>query len=230
MPLLPGEEIEVAVTTTDPQGKPVSAEASLAMVEQSLLDRFGWKIPAIGDFFRAERRQPVVRSTSSITFAYTPQTRPINALLLAEEDRLDVSAEEVASLAAMELQRQSELNRQRSEVRERAAVQTGHHLSADDPFAVPAAAHPNEPAVVPGTQVASESQDIIAAGVRPETRDRVNRPAGSGSGSMGGRPHRRRALLASNRLGRCALIFFAALDLTNARKTAARGPHPGHDL
>ena len=187
-PVLPGDEIEVAVTTTDPQGKPVSAEASLVMVEQSLLDRFGWNIPAIGNFFRADRRESAVRSTSSITFAYTPQTRPINALLLAEEDRLDVSAEEAASLAAMEMQRQSELNRQTSKARERTAVQMGRRLSADDPFAVSSEASPNEPAVAPGSQVDFESQiGLIASGVRPETWNALNRPAGSGSGNMSGR-------------------------------------------
>ena len=39
-PVRPGEEVEVTITTTDPQGKPVAAEVSLAMVEQSLLERF----------------------------------------------------------------------------------------------------------------------------------------------------------------------------------------------
>ncbi|MEX2558269.1 MAG: MG2 domain-containing protein, partial [Pirellulales bacterium] len=32
----PGDEIEVAITTTDPQGNPVAAELSLALIEQSL--------------------------------------------------------------------------------------------------------------------------------------------------------------------------------------------------
>ena len=53
-PIRPGEEIEVTVTTTDPQGKPVAAEVSLAMVEQSLLDRFGWQVRPIQDFFRGD--------------------------------------------------------------------------------------------------------------------------------------------------------------------------------
>ena len=42
----------MTVTTTDPQGKPVAAELSLAMVEQSLLERFASPLPSIGDFFR----------------------------------------------------------------------------------------------------------------------------------------------------------------------------------
>ena len=39
--LKPGDELKVTVTTTDPQGKPVSAEISLAMIQKNLLDRFG---------------------------------------------------------------------------------------------------------------------------------------------------------------------------------------------
>ena len=52
----PGEEVEVAVTTTDPQGRPLAAELSLAMIEQSLLDRFASNVAAIDDFFRGARR------------------------------------------------------------------------------------------------------------------------------------------------------------------------------
>ena len=71
------------ITATDPQGKPVAAELSLAMIEQSLLDRFSWPVPAIGEFFRGTPRQSAVRTTSSITFAYRPSTRPIDRHLLA---------------------------------------------------------------------------------------------------------------------------------------------------
>jgi len=97
-PVRPGEELEVNVTTTDPQGKPVTAELSLAMIEQSLLNRFPWQVAGIGDFFRGNVRQTAVRTTSSITFAYTPPTRPINPRLLAEQDRLEVAREEEESL------------------------------------------------------------------------------------------------------------------------------------
>jgi len=96
-PVRPGEEVEVTVTTTDPQGKPVAAELSLAMVEQSLLERFPWQVAAIQDFFRGNPRQSAVRTTSSITFAYNPSTRPINPRLLAERDRIEVEEEEEES-------------------------------------------------------------------------------------------------------------------------------------
>ena len=96
-PPRPGEDVEVLITTTDPQGKPVAAELSLAMIEQSLLDRFPGNLAAIQDFFQAGRRQAAVRTTSSITFAYNPATQPINPRLLAEEDRLALAAAEDAS-------------------------------------------------------------------------------------------------------------------------------------
>jgi len=96
-PLRPGEDIEVTIKTTDPQGKAVAAELSLGMVEKSLLDRFASSLAPIQDFFRGNRREPAVRTTSSITFAYKPTTRPINARLLAESDRLEVEREEAAS-------------------------------------------------------------------------------------------------------------------------------------
>ena len=96
-PLRPGEDVEIMISTTDPQGKPVAAELSLAMIEQSLLDRFPGNLTAIQDFFQAGRRQAAVRTTSSITFAYNPATQPINPRLLAEEDRLALAAAEDAS-------------------------------------------------------------------------------------------------------------------------------------
>ncbi len=99
-PIRPGDHVAVTVTTTDPQGKPVSAEVSLAMVEQSLLDRFGGNVSAIDDFFRGARRESAVRTTSSVTFAYNPTTQPINPRLLAEEDRVAAAESEAAALTA----------------------------------------------------------------------------------------------------------------------------------
>jgi len=97
-PVRPGEEVRVTLRSTDPQGKPVAAEVSLAMIEQSLLERFAWPVPPIADFFRGQPRQPAVRTTSSITFAYSPSTRRINPQLLTEQDRLEVAREEELSI------------------------------------------------------------------------------------------------------------------------------------
>jgi len=93
----PGEQVEVAITTTDPQGKPVPTELSLAMVEQALVDRYPSQVPAIHDFFRGQARQSALRTSSSITFDYRPQTQPINPRLLAEADRLEIAREEAES-------------------------------------------------------------------------------------------------------------------------------------
>jgi hypothetical protein len=96
-PARPGDEVEVALVTTDLQGKPVAAELSLAMIEQSLLDRFPWEVAAIQDFFRGQPRQSAMRSAASITFAYRPSTQAINPRLLAEQDRLEIAKEEEES-------------------------------------------------------------------------------------------------------------------------------------
>jgi uncharacterized protein YfaS (alpha-2-macroglobulin family)/tetratricopeptide (TPR) repeat protein len=97
----PGEEVDVVVTTTDPQGRPVAAELSLAMIEQSLLEQFASTVPAINEFFGLGRREAAVRTTASITFNYRPATQAINPRLLAEEDRKAMEAEEAAKLSTM---------------------------------------------------------------------------------------------------------------------------------
>ncbi len=142
-PVRPGEEIEVTIKTTDPQGKPVAAELSLGMVEKSLLDRFASSLAPIQAFFRGNPREPAVRTTSSITFAYKPTTRPINTRLLAESDRLAVEREEAAS--------RSELAGARAEELRRTAPGTpGYALApeaAPAPTSAPALAPPRPSAV-----------------------------------------------------------------------------------
>ncbi|HEV3003963.1 MAG TPA: MG2 domain-containing protein, partial [Pirellulales bacterium] len=97
----PGDDVDVTITATDPQGKPVSAEVSLALVEQALVEMFGSNVAPIQDFFRGQTRAPAVRTVSSVTFAYRPTTQPINPKLLAEKDRLEVAAEEAERLKVM---------------------------------------------------------------------------------------------------------------------------------
>ncbi|HZZ71655.1 MAG TPA: tetratricopeptide repeat protein [Pirellulales bacterium] len=96
----PGDDIEVVVKTTDPQGQPIAAEVSVAMIEQALLDRFGSPLPPIDEFFRGAPRVAAVRSASSVTFSYHPRTRPINSRLLAEAERVEIAKEEAARMAA----------------------------------------------------------------------------------------------------------------------------------
>jgi len=97
-PVRPGDEMELKITTTDPQGKPVAAEVSLAMIDQALLDLFGQSNPEIQSFFQGAYRQSAVRMTSTVTFAYRPKSRPINAQLLAEAERVELAAEEAARI------------------------------------------------------------------------------------------------------------------------------------
>jgi len=97
-PVRPGDEVEVTVTTTDPQGKPVAAEVSLAMVEQSLLQRFAWPAPPIQEFFRGTRREMAVRTTSSVTFSYTPSTRVTDPRLLEAQWRQQMVRKELPPL------------------------------------------------------------------------------------------------------------------------------------
>lgn len=99
-PIRPGEEAAVTVVTTDPQGRPVSAEVSLAMVQQSLLERFAWPMPKIQDFFRGVPREPQVRTESSITFASRPMTTAINPRLLTEQERQELARAQEASRRA----------------------------------------------------------------------------------------------------------------------------------
>ncbi len=89
--LKPGESMEVTISTTDCQGKPIPAEVSLAMVEQTLLDRFKWPLPSIDAFFRARDRQEAVHTGASIGFAYHATTTLVNPLLLDEKDRRELS-------------------------------------------------------------------------------------------------------------------------------------------
>jgi hypothetical protein len=101
----PGGELEVTVTTTDAQGKPVPAQLSLAMVQASLLQQFG-EVPSVRGWLQGESRQGAVRTSASIVFSYHPATRAINRLLLAEEERAEVELAEEAARVALATSRQ----------------------------------------------------------------------------------------------------------------------------
>ncbi len=96
-PVRPGDRLEVTLTTTDPQGKPMAAEVSLAMIEQSLPDRFQWPAADVSAVFRGVLREPQMRTDSSINFQYRPQTVPINPQLLSEQERIEIAREEEES-------------------------------------------------------------------------------------------------------------------------------------
>jgi uncharacterized protein YfaS (alpha-2-macroglobulin family)/tetratricopeptide (TPR) repeat protein len=85
--LKPGAELTVDVTVTDPQGRPVSAELSLGLVQKNLLDLFTGSRAVVDEFFGDGYRKPSVRAASSCTFRYRPKTRGISQFLLAETER-----------------------------------------------------------------------------------------------------------------------------------------------
>jgi TolA-binding protein len=93
-PPTPGDEVVAKIEATDSRGNPVSAEVSIAAVEQALLDQFGASVGdnAIGAYFLGGRRQTALRTGSSVTFTYRPRTTAIAAALLAEREREEIDA------------------------------------------------------------------------------------------------------------------------------------------
>ena len=90
--LKPGDELKVEITTTDPQGKPISAELSLGLVQKNLLQQFADQQGDIQEFFSGGSRQISVRAATSCNFRYRPATRAIDASLLAEAERNQLEA------------------------------------------------------------------------------------------------------------------------------------------
>ncbi len=69
-PLLPGDKVEVTVTTTDSAGKPVAAEVGLALIEQLGPEGSRRQYSRIENVFRRPQRLNTVKTQSSITFKY----------------------------------------------------------------------------------------------------------------------------------------------------------------
>lgn len=105
-PPRPDEEIEVVVTTTDPQGQPVSTEVSLAMIDVALAERYAEPLPPIHEVFRGTPRQPAMQTVSSASFSYHPATRAIDRQLLAEAERAAVAADEAEALERLAINAQ----------------------------------------------------------------------------------------------------------------------------
>ncbi len=70
----PGEEVAVTVETTDPLGRPVSAEVSLAMVDEGLLAVAPDTLTSITDFFYGQRRSVQVATATSCIWRYDART------------------------------------------------------------------------------------------------------------------------------------------------------------
>src|SRR5262245_18032425 len=110
--LKPGDTVTVEVQVTDSNGKPVSAEVSLALIQKNLLQMFPEQAGAIDAFFNGGLRQVSIRATTSCVFRYAPPTRPINLFLLAEEDRKKILDMEATARLATARMVQQQINRQ----------------------------------------------------------------------------------------------------------------------
>jgi len=84
----PGDPVELEVTTVDQLGRPVSAELSIAMVDQALLRIHEDRLPAIGPFFYNQTRTGAFATEATNTFRYTPSTTAVAQAVVDEAERL----------------------------------------------------------------------------------------------------------------------------------------------
>jgi len=84
----PGEEVTVTVETTDPLGRPVSAEVSLAMVDEGLLAVAPETLASIAEHFYGQRRAVAVATATSCTWKYDARTVAAVPELLEEMQRI----------------------------------------------------------------------------------------------------------------------------------------------
>ena len=99
--LKPGDDLTVQIEVTDPQGNPVAAELSLALVQTNLLHRFSDIQGIVNEFFSSGNRRSSIRQSASCTFRYKPLTRAVSETLLAESDRRATLEREVRALAEL---------------------------------------------------------------------------------------------------------------------------------
>ncbi len=83
----PGEPVELDITAADQLGQPVSAELSIAMVDQSLLRLFHDRLPEIGPFFYSQTRTGSFSTEATNTFAYRPDTVGVSQAVVEESAR-----------------------------------------------------------------------------------------------------------------------------------------------
>lgn len=82
----PGEAVDVAITATDAQGKPVVAEIALALIQRNLLEMFPDSHGSLSTFFGNGQRTAAVRNATSCQFVYSPKTKGISPDLLAHQE------------------------------------------------------------------------------------------------------------------------------------------------
>ncbi len=92
----PGEPVELDVTAVDQLGRPVSAELSIAMVDQSLLRLFHDSKPSIGPFFYNQARTGAFATEATNTFRYEPPTVAVSQAVVDESERAAAMAANAA--------------------------------------------------------------------------------------------------------------------------------------
>ena len=154
----PGGEVEVEVSTTDQNGKPVAAELSIALVDRSLLRLFGDRLPTIDRFFYDQSRTSAFATQSSATFRYQPATVPVPEAVVED------AAQQAAQLADAAERRRGE------------AGKPGTSPSSRPPPARAAAAAPPRPGMagmggMGGGMAARPSGADMALSTRSDSRD-----------------------------------------------------------
>jgi len=127
----PGDPVELEVTMLDQRGRPVSAELSIAMIDQSLLRLYSDTLPAIGPFFYNQTRTGAFATEATNTFRYAPATVAVSQAVVDEAERM-------AAVAGNEAER----GRILEQVRQlgRSEPETATRNAALAPGLVPAAA------------------------------------------------------------------------------------------
>jgi uncharacterized protein YfaS (alpha-2-macroglobulin family)/TolA-binding protein len=99
----PGEEATVELVVTDQLGRPVQAELSLALVDETLYARFPETVEAIRDAFeKGAKRRAEFRVSASNAFRYAAKTRKILQVFKNEAQRLNDLKDSVRELKELD--------------------------------------------------------------------------------------------------------------------------------
>ena len=103
----PGEPVEVELKTVDQLGRPVSAELSIAMVDQSLLRIHADTLPEIGSYFFNQTRTGAFATQTTNTFRYRPATVPVSQAVVEEAETMAAMAANAADVDRVKDQAQN---------------------------------------------------------------------------------------------------------------------------
>jgi tetratricopeptide (TPR) repeat protein len=171
----PGDPVEIDVTTVDQLGRPVAAELSVAVVDQSLLRLYNDALPEIGPFFFGQTRTGAFATEATNTFRYAPVTTAVASALVEERERL-------AAQFADEIDRKGYVNKLGEQDASYAMARPWVGQAPGAPAAIPPS-----PADAEGKEVAKNEASL---GILREQRDKLERGATT---SSGGRARRMRS-------------------------------------